>query len=363
MPSNSFAAARKSNDCARPTAGISRRENRNSGRKISGHRNRRIGTRFFSTPTHTGANLRRNETIDVMTIQSSPPTVGIWRLPFHLTVCDIFLFMKNVLAEFRDAAQSSDTLLPMIEVLWSEWLDCQEDDGWQHVRQSPGINLLLRQLGQANVKWMDYYCESPIERTMIGALLCLHAKWLPISLIIAPNFLHGPDPIQCFREVCADTENFVEQMKDGSNSPVVFLERIKECAEKKVIMDVTFDYMRDHYLFYNLFPLRSAFHLNLQPEMKHIRVAGRTIRPDLLFWTLDDPKFRLVVECDGFDYHSDRDAFTRDRQRDRVLRVGGFDVGRFSGSEIHRDPPAVAEELFQIMRQIRFGPPESNKTS
>lgn len=117
-----------------------------------------------------------------------------------------------------------------------------------------------------------------------------------------------------------------------SGSAVAFLEHIKDCVDNNVIAPGTFDFMRDHYMFYNLLDLSSAFHLSLQPKMKHIEIAGHTIRPDLPFWSPSRPDFRIVVECDGFDYHSDRDAFTRDRQRDRTLRQSGFEVVRFSGS-------------------------------
>jgi hypothetical protein len=121
-------------------------------------------------------------------------------------------------------------------------------------------------------------------------------------------------------------------------------------VDNGVIMPATFNFTRDHYMFYNLLDLSSAFHLSLQPEMKEVAIAGRTIRPDLLFWNPAHPDFRIVVECDGFDYHSDKDAFTRDRQRDRRLRQKGFEVVRFSGSEIYRDPVGVAYELADIVQ-------------
>ena len=39
-----------------------------------------------------------------------------------------------------------------------------------------------------------------------------------------------------------------------------------------------------------------------------LAVLGHTIRPDIVF---DDVK--LIVEIDGYAYHSDRDTFERDR--------------------------------------------------
>jgi len=47
---------------------------------------------------------------------------------------------------------------------------------------------------------------------------------------------------------------------------------------------------------------------------------------------------RLVVECDGHDFHErTKDQAARDRSRDRVMTLAGYKVMRFTGSEIHRD--------------------------
>lgn len=200
---------------------------------------------------------------------------------------------------------------------------------------------------------MFYYCESPIEHTLVASLLAIHARMSPLSLIIAPNFLHSPNPVQAFRGVCSDMQKFTDEIKTEDKRPQAFLEHIQACVDNNVIAPATFNYMRNHFLFYNLWDLSSAFHLNLQPAMKHIQMGGRTIRPDLLFWTPGDPQFRLIVECDGFDYHSDRDAFTRDRQRDRRLRLQRYDIIRFSGSEIYRNPVDTADELAGMLRKLR----------
>jgi very-short-patch-repair endonuclease len=55
------------------------------------------------------------------------------------------------------------------------------------------------------------------------------------------------------------------------------------------------------------------------------------------------------VECDGFKTHGGRTSFERDRNRDRALRVFGFDVFRFTGRQINTQPVEVADELFSFL--------------
>jgi very-short-patch-repair endonuclease len=57
----------------------------------------------------------------------------------------------------------------------------------------------------------------------------------------------------------------------------------------------------------------------------------------------------IIVECDGFSYHSSKETFISDRQRDRALKALGFDVWRFSGSEIINDPVYTPYELAEYL--------------
>ena len=50
---------------------------------------------------------------------------------------------------------------------------------------------------------------------------------------------------------------------------------------------------------------------------------------------------RLIVELDGFEYHSSREAFEADRRRDRDLQLRGYDVLRFADSELDESPRAL----------------------
>ena len=55
---------------------------------------------------------------------------------------------------------------------------------------------------------------------------------------------------------------------------------------------------------------------------------------------------RLIVECDGHDFHErTKEQAARDRSRDRAAQIAGATVLRFTGSEIHADPLACARQV------------------
>ena len=62
---------------------------------------------------------------------------------------------------------------------------------------------------------------------------------------------------------------------------------------------------------------------------------------------VSEPRWRkLVVECDGHDFHErTKEQAAKDRSRDRHLNAAGYDVFRFTGSELWRDPWGCADQV------------------
>ncbi|WP_017182260.1 endonuclease domain-containing protein [Sphingobium xenophagum] len=62
---------------------------------------------------------------------------------------------------------------------------------------------------------------------------------------------------------------------------------------------------------------------------------------------------RLVVECDGHDFHerTKRQA-ARDRARDRSMLEAGYQVMRFTGSEIYADAMACARQAVEHVEKL-----------
>lgn len=56
----------------------------------------------------------------------------------------------------------------------------------------------------------------------------------------------------------------------------------------------------------------------------------------------------LIVECDGHDFHEKtKEQARRDKSRDRLAVVNGYDCFRFTGFEIWRNPLGCAKEIHE----------------
>jgi hypothetical protein len=66
-----------------------------------------------------------------------------------------------------------------------------------------------------------------------------------------------------------------------------------------------------------------------------------------------NPSKRIaIVECDGYEWHSSKEQFSKDRAFDRAV-IAGFDgrapVFRFSGSQINKDARKCAKEVLEYL--------------
>lgn len=110
-----------------------------------------------------------------------------------------------------------------------------------------------------------------------------------------------------------------------------------------------------HIMLYYDWDLINSFHLSPQTTFKEISINNSYIRVDLFIWIPSQPNFKLIVECDGFKYHSDKTSFTADRVRDRILHSKGFQVLRFSGTEIFNNPLEKSLELYDYLIKAKEG--------
>lgn len=58
---------------------------------------------------------------------------------------------------------------------------------------------------------------------------------------------------------------------------------------------------------------------------------------------------RLIVETDGYKYHSGREAFEDDRNRDLRLKALGYEVVRLSYRQVVEESPTVADLLAAVL--------------
>jgi len=60
-------------------------------------------------------------------------------------------------------------------------------------------------------------------------------------------------------------------------------------------------------------------------------------------------KQRLSVETDGWASHGTRQAFENDRRRDRLLRLAGYGVVRFTWRDVVHEPHEVEATLRALL--------------
>jgi Protein of unknown function (DUF559) len=58
---------------------------------------------------------------------------------------------------------------------------------------------------------------------------------------------------------------------------------------------------------------------------------------------------RLIVETDGWNSHGTRLAFEDDRRRDRLLRLAGWEVVRFTWREVVEEPAEVVATIRRLL--------------
>ena len=58
---------------------------------------------------------------------------------------------------------------------------------------------------------------------------------------------------------------------------------------------------------------------------------------------------KLVVEIDGYTFHSTRRSFERDRRKDRDLQALGYTVLRFTWRELTDEPEAVVAAISRAL--------------
>jgi hypothetical protein len=79
-----------------------------------------------------------------------------------------------------------------------------------------------------------------------------------------------------------------------------------------------------------------------------VHLVGGGVEVDFLW-----PAHRLIVETDGHRVHGTRQAFERDRARDRRLLLAGWRVVRFTWRQIVRDPGEVGETIRALLGMAR----------
>ena len=61
----------------------------------------------------------------------------------------------------------------------------------------------------------------------------------------------------------------------------------------------------------------------------------------------------IIIECDGFEYHSTKKQMTHDYERENNLKTAGYNVFRFTGSQIYSNPFECVKTIYKELENIK----------
>lgn len=147
-----------------------------------------------------------------------------------------------------------------------------------------------------------------------------------------------------YREMAQDDYYaMIEEWLEGTETPIEQLFAIAIYNEQENTMDTYEDYFE------------------IYPQYE-IEVCGHYFRVDFvlsMYYMIFDENGKpiheitedMIVECDGHSYHSTKDQIKKDNNRDRIMQFLGYDVIRFSGSELNESPEKCAKQAFLLLKQ------------
>ena len=63
------------------------------------------------------------------------------------------------------------------------------------------------------------------------------------------------------------------------------------------------------------------------------------------------PTLKIAIEIDGYDYHKSKEQRNNDTRRDRYLMRNGWQVIRFTGSQIHENTADCVQEAVGLVKE------------
>ncbi len=145
-------------------------------------------------------------------------------------------------------------------------------------------------------------------------------------------------------------DKYIESYKQvtNDNDLVQFEEKLNEKQNKG---EFTEDQIQDilSYCFIRKTFEFNSYHITPQAAFPNFKIDNKSIRVDFYIWVPSDPSVKIIVECDGFEFHKTKNSFINDKQRDRLFQLNGYNVIRYSGSEIYIDPVEVSTNLFDLI--------------
>lgn len=210
----------------------------------------------------------------------------------------------------------------------------------------------IETITKINSDIVNSFQESPIEKLFLRSLILGIVKNDPLFMVVHQLGDDAEADLESYREYYRKFCELLDFWESDKSLDMTIDEYLDmELDKGKMSIDER-KYLRILTFRYHLMDMHDSIHLTLQPKFASIIIDGKSIRPDLYFWHPSRKNFGLIVECDGFEYHSSKEMFSKDRKRDRTLQLRGYKVLRFSGQEIYNAPVSVAAEILDTLQEL-----------
>ena len=262
--------------------------------------------------------------------------------------------------ELRDILQDKDRFIVLAEKFMAKACEDDPDDSEKYDDDfNKFYKLSLKAIVEENAEHVFEKSGSPIETIFLNSLILGFIKCDSLGLVVHPVKSDAEREISEFLEYFQKFKKFISWYENKFSSCTGVeayldgeLDKGKMDPDERQLINRLM--VRYHYL-----PLHDSYHMTLQPPFPHLSIDGKSIRPDMLFWIPSKPNIKVIVECDGFDYHSDKDKFASDRKRDRALQSKGYQVLRYAGTEIYHNPAGITSDLAHFLWRLVEYPDES----
>ena len=98
--------------------------------------------------------------------------------------------------------------------------------------------------------------------------------------------------------------------------------------------------------------LESQYCITREDNIPKYYIDFAFIASDHEYLNIKNRNFKLAIECDGHEFHEKTSRqVDRDNRRNYDLSMAGFDVLRYSGSRIYKEPIICALEAFMYIEE------------
>jgi len=264
---------------------------------------------------------------------------------------------RNPLRQYFDKLDKKEEFIPLlkqfIDKSISEQYSQETETDEDTISYSQFYEKFIEGVFLHNAENVFKYCQSPIEKTFLNSFMLLFLKNRMPCLFVTHPFNNTEPEISNYRSHYKSIDNFIQSYKDvtGDNGLTYFDERLQAKQKKG---EFTEEQVYDILIYLRLtktFEFNS-YHITPQASFPTFKVDNKAIRADFYIWVPNDPSVKIIVECDGFQFHNSKTSFINDKKRDRLFQLNGYRVVRYSGSEIWKDPVEVSSNLFDILEAL-----------